>query len=350
MDKKLQFISRSELKNHEWDLKEKQWDRPEIDRETLKILNKRSGLIGGTRIIVHLNLLAATGWLTVFAYGYNLLLAITSFLLYCWLVGFLNGIEHEMRHKTLLPRSLDWLSESLYFLIHVLWKAGSRNQRVSHVIHHRYTMVLGVDPEPDFPENLTSQWVKRELLGLLFSVLTLGILDFFKAFWGLFQHIRGRLNPMIQAQCSEKDLKFIRRESFTILLINTAVLASCIVLRRWDLIILLMLAPQVGLAIGAFYHRTEHIAMMYNSNDQRLCTRGVKVSPITRFFYGGLDEHVEHHLFAGVPSHNLTGLREALDIVIPERKNVIKCWREIYAISKHLETHPEDVFVPRGVF
>ena len=88
--------------------------------------------------------------------------------------------------------------------------------------------------------------------------------------------------------------------------------------------------------------------MMYNSTDQRLCTRGVKVSPITKFFYGGLDEHVEHHLFPGVPSRNLTKLRQALDISIPERKNVIACWKEIYAIAKYRETHPDEVFVPAG--
>ena len=82
---------------------------------------------------------------------------------------------------------------------------------------------------------------------------------------------------MIQARCSEKDLKFIRRESLAIFLLNAGGVVVLAALQRWDLIILLMLAPQVGHAIAAFYHRTEHIGMMYNGNDQRLCTRGVKV-------------------------------------------------------------------------
>ncbi len=29
--------------------------------------------------------------------------------------------------------------------------------------------------------------------------------------------------------------------------------------------------------------------MMYNAKDQRMCTRGVKVSPFLKFFFGGLD-------------------------------------------------------------
>ena len=344
----LRFVSRSELKDKEWDEEAKLWDRPKVDRETLQRLNKLSTLEGSVRVAVHLGLVVGTGWLTMIAGQQHILLAVIPFLAYCWLVGFLHGIEHEMRHKIVFQRSLDWFSDGIYFLIHVLWKAGSRNQRVSHVIHHRYTMVRGVDPEPAFPEDLTARWVRRELFSMLFTLVTLGILAFFKALWALMQRTRGRLHPMIQVQCSEKDLNFIQRESFAVLIINVAALAAFIVFWRWDLIILTMLGPQIGLAIGAFYHRTEHIAMMNNSTDQRLCTRGVKVSPITKFFYGGLDEHVEHHLFPGVPSRNLTKLRQALDISIPERKNVIACWKEIYAIAKYKETHPDEVFVPAG--
>jgi len=346
---KLNFVPRAELKAREWDRQAKLWDRPEIDGPTLQVLNARSALEGGVRIVVHLGLIAATGWLTITALNVNLLFALPPFLAYLWLVGFLNGIEHEMRHKILLPRGLDWLSEALYFVIHVLWKYGSRVQRVSHVIHHRYTMVLGVDPEPAFPENLSTRWVRRELLGILLTLLTLGVIDFVKAMWGLVQRTGGRLAPMIQAQCSAQDLKFIRLESFAILVINVAVLVVCLLFGRWDLILLLMLAPPMGLAVGAFYHRTEHIGMMYDTKDQRLCTRGVKVNPITKFFYGGLDEHVEHHLFAAVPSRNLTKLRQSLSLSIPRRMNVIDCWREIYAIARHKETHPDEVLVPEGV-
>jgi fatty acid desaturase len=66
-----------------------------------------------------------------------------------------------------------------------------------------------------------------------------------------------------------------------------------------------------------------------------------------KFFYGGLDEHVEHHLFPAVPSRNLARLREAIDWPIPERQNVLQCWREIFAIARNKETHPKEEFVPR---
>lgn len=342
----LTYVARTELKDLEWDNESKSWNRPDIDRDELKQLNKRSTLEGSTRLVVHTLVLVATGWLTVYAAGYSILYAIVPFLMFSFMVGFLNGIEHEMRHRIVFSRRLDWLSESAYFFIHVLWKGGTRNQRVSHNIHHRYTMVRDVDPEPAFPEEISTKWVRKELLGQLFTILTLGIPSFFVALWTLIQRIGGRLDPRIEAHCTKKDYKIIRLESLAIFLINIAALVVMIMYRRWDLIALFMLAPQVGNAMAEFWHRTEHISMMYNSRDQRLCTRGVKVSPFLKFFFGGLDEHVEHHLFPAVPSRNLSKLRDAINWPVPERQNAIQCWKEIYAIAKHKEQHPDDVFVP----
>jgi len=340
------FVPRAELKDREWDDKAKLWDRPKIDRETLQELNQRSTLEGMLRLVVHTALIVATAWLTVLAWRYSIPLAVVPFLFYAFLVGFLGGIEHEMRHMIVFSRRLDLFSDAVYFLIHLLWKMGTRHQRVSHRTHHRYTMVKGVDPETEFPEAITTRWVWKKLLGLLVTVLTLGIPEFFKALWELFRRSRGRLNPRIKAHCDAADLKFIRRESAAILLTNVVACAALVWLQRWDLLLLLILGPQVGNAIHAFWWLTEHIGMMFNTNDQRLATRGVKVTRFVKFLYGGLDEHVEHHIFPAVPSRNLTRLREALDYPIPERYTLIHCWREILAIARHKEKQPGDEFVP----
>ena len=198
--------------------------RPKIDRETLQELNRRSTSEGMLRLIVHTALILATAWLTVLAWRYYIPLAVAPFLFYAFLVGFLNGIEHEMRHMIVFSRRLDWFSDAVYFLIHLLWKVGSRNQRVSHRIHHRYTMVKGVDPETAFPEAITRQVGLEGSAGLLATVLTLGIPSFFKMLWDLFQRSRGRLEPKIKAHCDAEDLKFIRRESVVILVINVVAL------------------------------------------------------------------------------------------------------------------------------
>jgi fatty acid desaturase len=343
----LKFAPRSKLADREWDEEAKKWERPELDREILKELNRPSTLNGMVRLIVHVLLIAAAGWLTVFVSPFHILFSLIPYLVYAFLVGFLNGIEHELRHKIVFSKRMNWFSETVYFLIHLLIKDGSRYERVSHRIHHRFTMVFGVDPESDFPEVITIRWVRRLLLGILINVLTLGIPSFFKGIWTLLERIFGKIHPMVLAQCSAAEKKSIQRESLVILLINLAALGVLIVWQQWFLIVLLMLGPRAGLAIVSFYFFTEHIGMMYNSNDQRMCTRGVKVSRFVRFFYGGLDEHVEHHLFPAVPSRNLTKLRNAISWKIPERKNVIQCWKEILAIARHKHMNPGDEIQPQ---
>ena len=151
----LEFVPRRKLTDREWDNEAELWERPEIDRKTLKQLNQLSTPDGMVRLIVHVLCIAATGWLTVFAFRYHPLLAVVPYLVFTFFVGFLNGIEHEMRHKIVFSRRLDGFSDAVFFLIHVLFKDGTRYQRASHRIHHRYTMVFGVDPESDFPEVLT---------------------------------------------------------------------------------------------------------------------------------------------------------------------------------------------------
>jgi len=342
----LNFVPRRDLSDYEWSDQSQTWSGPKIEAATLKTLNERSAAEAFLRVFVHAALLVGTALLTVYAARYHVLLAVPPFLFFSFLVGFLNGIEHEMRHRILFPRSLTWFSDAVYFLIHVLFRQGTRFQTVSHRTHHRYTMVRGIDPETDFPEHTTTKWVRRTLWGLFLTVLTLGIPSFLKAILTLLRRVTGRIEPLIGNQCSEKDLRFIRIESLAIIVINLAILAVCIWQRRWDLLAILILGPQVGGAIVAFWWMTEHIGMMYNTSDQRLATRGVKVGPFVRFLYGGLDEHVEHHLYPAVPSRNLGRLRDTIDWPIPERVGVVACWREILAIAARQEEHPDDVLVP----
>ena len=56
----LQFYSRGELKDKEWNKDTKWWSHPKVDRETMQELNRRSNLEGGLRAMMHLILIAGT--------------------------------------------------------------------------------------------------------------------------------------------------------------------------------------------------------------------------------------------------------------------------------------------------
>ena len=342
----LNFMPRSKLGEYEWDEKRQNWSKPAVDPATLKELNRRSSAEGFLRVLVHAGLIVGAAILTVIAARYHLLLGVAPFLLFCFLFGFLNGIEHEMRHRIVFARNMTWISNILYFIVHVLFRQGTRYQTISHRTHHRYTMVRDVDPETDFPDPPVTRWVKRTIWGLFLTVVSVGTWSFLKAMYTMVRRVAGRIEQLIANQSNEKDIRAIRIESFAIFVINLAILAVTIWLQRWDLLILLILGPQVGGAITAFWWMTEHIGMMYNTNDQRLATRGVKVGPFVRFLYGGLDEHIEHHIYPAVPSRNLGKLRDAMGLPIPERIGVVACWREILAIAKRQEQEPDQVLIP----
>ncbi len=343
------FIPRCELSDYEWDHEAGKWTRPAVDRKELLALGQRSNAVGFLRLVVHVALLVGTAVLTCVAAGHTILLAIPAFLFYAFLCGFLNGIEHELRHKIVFSRKLDGFSDGVYFLIHALFKGGSRYARVSHRLHHRYTMVRGIDPETDFPEVISPPWVRKTLWGLVVDILTLGVIAFPKAMWLQVRRAVGYKDEMMSRFASEKDQRFAQGEAAAILLLNVAVLALSIGFQRWELIWFLIVGPQVGHPIAAFWHLTEHIGLMHDCNDQRFVSRGVHVNPFVKFLYGGLDEHVEHHMYPSVPSRNLTKLRHVMGADIPERKSVVACWQEIMAIARNKDAHPDEEFVPIGL-
>ena len=267
----LDFVSRSKLSEHQWNDEIQKWERPNIESKTLKNLNKRSALNGMLRLVLHTLCILMSAWLTLYAARYSLVYAVVPYFFYSFLVGFLNGIEHELRHNIVFPKKLDWLSNTLFFIIHILYKDGSRYQRASHRIHHQYTMVRGVDPETEYPAAITVKYLRGFLFRMLFDILTLGIPSLLMAFWTLIQRTRGKTNPLVLARCSEKDKAVIRWESLVILLINIVALALFIVGQQWFLIAFVMLAPRIGLAFVGFWFHTEHLCMMHNSMPSNTC-------------------------------------------------------------------------------
>ena len=342
----LRFKTRDEMSEVEWDYRRKDWIRPELDSKILKELSERSTLNGLLRVMLLVALLTVSALATVFVARVNPWLAIPVLYSYYFFYGFWVAIAHELQHKTVFGKSADWFSEIIFFVIQTLIWNSPRYARISHKLHHRYTMVRGVDPETDWAEVITSKWLRRFFMTIILKILVVGALvDFVRLAIVQISRAIGRKDRMMRDHCSEKDIRVIRIESLVILVIHLAVIAAAIVLRRWELIFFITVAWQIGSPFEQFWHATEHIGRPYNVKDHRLNTRSIRVSKFIGLIFWGLDDHVDHHLYPIVPSRNLPKLHRILRDSLPVPDNILGCWSEMFAIAREKDRNPKLEFV-----
>jgi fatty acid desaturase len=347
----LQFTPRSQLSAYEWDTELKRWDRPDLDRAVLKELSERSSLNGFARVGLFILFLGVSAACTVWISRYSLLLAVIPLYVYYFFYGFWVAIGHELQHKIVFGKSLDWFSEIVFFVVQVLMWNSPRYARVSHRLHHRYTMVKGTDPEAPWPVVITSGWLRRHLAWLILRILVIGaVVQLVRDIWTQIKRAAGVRDRMMRDHCTPVDIRAIRLESLAILLIHAAIVALAIILGRWEPIVFVTLAWQIGSPIEMLWHDTEHIGRLYNVNDQRLCTRSIRVSPFLRLIYWGLDDHVDHHLFPIVPSRNLRKLHRILEKNLAEPRTMLGCWAEMFAIAREKDRNPDHEYVPDAPF
>lgn len=250
----------------------------------------------------------------------------------------------------MLTKNLDWLQEILFFIIQTLMWQSPVYERTSHRLHHRYTMVRDMDPETDWPEVVTRKWLKGFMLKMLSRVLVVGAIYYL--FVDIYKQINrafGSGDKMMKNLCNEKENKKIRLDSFIILVVHLTIIAIAISFKWWAVLIFITIAWQIGQVSASYYFFTEHLSKMYNANDQRLCTRSVKVSWFVKQLYWGLDDHIEHHIFPAVPSCNLPKLHEKLKNEADERISAVQCWREIFEVAREKEVRARNELVPEAI-
>lgn len=344
---KLEFTDRAALADFEWELTKTFKNRINVDKEILRKLSERSNLHGAVRVVLYTAALILSAWGAVAAVRVHWALAVPVLYLYWFFYGFWVALGHELQHKMVFAKSWDRLSEGIYFFVQAFMWNSPRYARISHQLHHRYTMVRGKDPETDWPEVMDSRFVRGYFRRLISQILIFGAVPALARDIGLqIRRISGQKDRMMRDFCSDKDCQRIRVESAAILLFHLLVVAGAIVGRTWWPILFVTLAWQVGSQMENLWHATEHIGRVYNVNDQRLATRSVKVGPLIHLLYGGLDDHVDHHLFPVVPSRNLPELHKLLQRGLPEPRTMIQCWREIFAIADQKTICPQHEYVP----
>lgn len=341
------FTPRAELRDHEWDNQRKDWRRPPLDRAVLKELTERSTANGLVRSVYFVSLLSAAAVVTVVVARTNVWLAILPLYAYYFLYGFWVALGHELQHRTVFAKSADWLNETVFYPVQTLMWNSPTYARVSHKLHHRYTMVRGHDPETDWPEVITTKWLRRHLLKLASRMLVIGaVIDLGRAVLRQVRRASGVQDWMMRDHCTADQCRAIRVESLAILIAHAAVVAVAILTRTWWLLIFVTIAWQIGSAFEQLWHNTKHLGLPRNVNDHRLNTRSVRVGWFIRSFFWGLDDHVEHHLYPAVPSRKLKELHTLLKPELREAEPMLLCWKEMFEISREKERDPGREFVP----
>ena len=297
-------------------LAEADWYQSPVPRETMrKLLERRDGpAIRDT--IIWFSLLFITGYATYRLWG--TWWVILPYFIYATLYSQTSDSRwHEAGHGTAFKT--DWMNNALYEIASFMVKREATTWRWSHTRHHSDTIVVGRDPEINFPRPpdlkglalgffcLTSMYPKRIVL-----------------------HSLGRMteDEKIYTPPSEFHKVFLRGRIY--LAIYLGALALAVYLHSWLPVFLIWLPNVFGTWLLYVYNLTQHGGLAENVLDHRLNCRTVYMNPVNRFLYWNMNYHVEHHMFPLVPYHALPKLHAIVkDDMPPPYPNILSAWREI---------------------
>lgn len=330
-----------------------QWYRPEISKEELKELIKRSDFKGFLQAFGHLFLFLFSGALTYLTWIYELwaLLPITLFFHGTVSSFFVGTANHELSHGTVFKTK--WLNKAFLNLFSTIGWWNHYDYAISHTFHHRFTL----HPEGDREVNLPMEPNTKFLLLLqLFTIniysrprLTFStgglintVLDTLRAALG---RSPGKDTPRDEWLCAihdarPKQVNKSRAWSLWLLLFHSAVVTISLLSGQWIFILIFTTSSFTAYWAAYFVGLTQHCGLRDNVDDFRKSTRSIRLGPILGFLYWNMQWHLEHHLFAAVPCYNLKRLSFAISDELPQRKTLIGAWREMKQIWNRQQIEP----------
>jgi fatty acid desaturase len=88
--------------------------------------------------------------------------------------------------------------------------------------------------------------------------------------------------------------------------------------------------------------------MSPDTPDWRLVAHTVEVNPVVRFLYWNMNYHIDHHMYAAVPFHQLPKFHEVLKKGLPESpQSFFAGIRLVLDIKKRQKTEPGFIYKPR---
>ena len=289
------------------DVKLQKWFRPQIDKELLKELNKRSDLKGFVHVSIYFSFLIFAGLLAYKTWG--TLWSVFWFYVYGNIFCFCNPIWHETGHFMAYFEPTRW--------------------RYTHFVHHgnTYSTKNPYDHEIEYDNNLKDTPKK-----LIMNLIPFGELLFFKRSiaYEVIKHASGIKTRVMIDSIPENARPRAILISRLYVIIWMSIIVWSLLISSWLPVLYLLLPHYYGKGLHKFVAFTQHAGLARDVKDHRLSARDMKLNPILSFLYWKMEYHCVHHMFPTVPAYNLEKLHHHLKDQLPEIKNgLFETYKEI---------------------
>jgi fatty acid desaturase len=269
-----------------------------LSAEALSVLNERSNWKGMVRLVGHLTIMGASGYLWATNLG-NWWLALPALVIYGFSFASMFAPMHEASHRTAFANNR--LNDAVAWLAGLLSFYNSTFYRRYHKWHHRYTQIPGKDPELNDIKlnNWLEYWL--EIIALPWWIGKVRT------------HLRvafGRVEnyPFLPESACGEAIRSVRWQ----LLTYAAVIALSIAVGHPWLVFLYWLFPlAVGQPILRFILLAEHTGCSNDNNPFTNTRTTLTLFPI-EFLMWNMPFHGEHHLYPSIPFHALPAAHEQL--------------------------------------
>ncbi|MFP5205781.1 MAG: NADH:ubiquinone reductase (Na(+)-transporting) subunit F [Acidobacteriota bacterium] len=237
---------------------------------------------------------------------------------------------HECGHGTAFRT--DWMNRAVYEIASFMVLRESVLWRWSHIRHHSDTIIVGRDPEIQFPRPPSI----RDLVLMVFAVNV-----YPTHFPSLLRHALGGVTEGERGFIPATEYSKLFRNARIYLAIYLVVIAAAVLWHSWLPIFLFVLPQFFGTWLMVVHNSTQHAGLAENVLDHRLNCRTVYMNPISRFIYWNMNYHLEHHMFPLVPYHALPKLHEVIrSDCPPPYPSILAAWREILPALLHQRKDP----------
>jgi len=262
----------------------------------LKVFNTRSNRNGLIQLATHLGVMGISGyfWIT----GANWLIKIPALIIYGFSLVAMFAPVHECSHRTAFANNR--LNDLVAWCAGVLSGYNSTFYRRYHKWHHRYTQIVGKDPELDDPKPSNLPEYLTEISGYNWWL---------GKFQTHYQIARGKLEncPYIDTNAREEVIKSTRLQ----LAVYGVGIAFSLATRQPWFITLWVLPLAVGQPLLRLIMLAEHTGCTKDSNPLTNTRTTLTWYPV-RLMMWNMPFHGEHHLYPSIPFHALPQAHQEL--------------------------------------